>query len=208
MHPDKVAGSARLQYKCHGGRRGTDQRVWRTEVSSEAKPSYHLPSTLIRPSCCAHLQQGVDADRRDVVVLVGDADDDDGVRGRARRRDSAAAVPRADQQPVDGRRLAVDAAHHRHVAGQPIHVEHLTAGTGQRRRAHVVLHLAHNHTGSHHSRDYRLLTLQRSHAFPPRRVFGLDTLSLLSSAGREMSTSQSAVMLCGWGVKAGMAHST
>jgi len=27
-------------------------------------------------------------------------------------------------------------------------------------------------------------------------------LSLLSSAGREMSTSQSAVMLCGWGVKA------
>jgi len=29
-------------------------------------------------------------------------------------------------------------------------------------------------------------------------------LSLLPSAGREMSTSQSAVMLCGWGVKAGM----
>jgi len=33
-------------------------------------------------------------------------------------------------------------------------------------------------------------------------------LSLLPSAGREMSTSQSAVMLCGWGVKAGMVHST
>ena len=33
-------------------------------------------------------------------------------------------------------------------------------------------------------------------------------LSLLPSAGREMSTSQSAMMLCGWGVKAGMAHST
>jgi len=32
-------------------------------------------------------------------------------------------------------------------------------------------------------------------------------LSLLPSAGREMSTSQSAVMLCGWGVKAGMVHS-
>jgi len=31
---------------------------------------------------------------------------------------------------------------------------------------------------------------------------------LLHSAGREMSTSQSAVMLCGWGVKAGMVHST
>jgi len=30
-----------------------------------------------------------------------------------------------------------------------------------------------------------------------------DQLSLLPSAGREMSTSQSAVMLCGWGVKAG-----
>ena len=31
-------------------------------------------------------------------------------------------------------------------------------------------------------------------------------LSLLPSAGREMSTSQSAVMLCCWGVKAGMVH--
>ena len=33
-------------------------------------------------------------------------------------------------------------------------------------------------------------------------------LSLLPSAGREMSTSQSAVMLCGWGVKASMVYST
>ena len=33
-------------------------------------------------------------------------------------------------------------------------------------------------------------------------------LSLLTSVGPEMSTSQSAVMLCGWGVKAGMVHST
>jgi len=33
-------------------------------------------------------------------------------------------------------------------------------------------------------------------------------LSLLPSAGWEMSTSRSAVMLCGWGVKAGMVHST
>ena len=33
-------------------------------------------------------------------------------------------------------------------------------------------------------------------------------LSLLSSAGLEISTGQSPVMLCGWGVKAGMAHST
>ena len=32
-------------------------------------------------------------------------------------------------------------------------------------------------------------------------------LGLLPSAGREMSSSQSAVMLCGWGVKAGMVHS-
>jgi len=32
-------------------------------------------------------------------------------------------------------------------------------------------------------------------------------LSLLSSAGREISTNRSAVMLCGWGVKARMAHS-
>ena len=30
--------------------------------------------------------------------------------------------------------------------------------------------------------------------------------SFLPSVGREMSTGQSAVMLCGWGVKAGMAH--
>jgi len=29
-------------------------------------------------------------------------------------------------------------------------------------------------------------------------------VSLLPSAGREMSTSQSAVMLCGWAVKAGI----
>jgi len=33
-------------------------------------------------------------------------------------------------------------------------------------------------------------------------------LSLLLSAGREISTSQSAVMLCGWGVKTCMVHST
>jgi len=33
-------------------------------------------------------------------------------------------------------------------------------------------------------------------------------LSLLPSAGREVSTSQSVVMLCGWGVNAGMVHST
>jgi len=32
-------------------------------------------------------------------------------------------------------------------------------------------------------------------------------LSLLPSVGRAMSTSQSAAMLCGWGVKAGMVHS-
>jgi len=31
-------------------------------------------------------------------------------------------------------------------------------------------------------------------------------LSLLPSAGREISTGQSAVTLCGWGVKAGMAY--
>ena len=30
--------------------------------------------------------------------------------------------------------------------------------------------------------------------------------SLLPSAGREMSTSQRVVTLCGWGVEAGMAH--
>jgi len=33
-------------------------------------------------------------------------------------------------------------------------------------------------------------------------------LSLLPSVGQEMSTSQSTVMLCGWGVKTGMVHST
>jgi len=33
-------------------------------------------------------------------------------------------------------------------------------------------------------------------------------LSLQLSAGRKISTGQSAVTLCGWGVKAGMAHST
>jgi len=33
-------------------------------------------------------------------------------------------------------------------------------------------------------------------------------LSLLSSAGWKMSTSQSTVTFCGWGVKAGVVHST
>ena len=33
-------------------------------------------------------------------------------------------------------------------------------------------------------------------------------LSLLPSAGREMSTNQSVVTLCGWVIKAGVAHST
>jgi len=33
-------------------------------------------------------------------------------------------------------------------------------------------------------------------------------LSLLLSAGQKMSVSQSAVMPCGWEVKAGMVHST
>jgi len=33
-------------------------------------------------------------------------------------------------------------------------------------------------------------------------------LSLLPSAGWKMSTGQSAAMLCGWGVKAGMVHFT
>ena len=36
----------------------------------------------------------------------------------------------------------------------------------------------------------------------------LGQLSLLPSAEREMSTGQSAVMLCAWGLKAGMVHST
>jgi len=33
-------------------------------------------------------------------------------------------------------------------------------------------------------------------------------LSLLASAGQKISTSQNAVTLCGWGVKANMVHST
>ena len=36
----------------------------------------------------------------------------------------------------------------------------------------------------------------------------LGQLSLLPYAGQEISTGQSAVMLRGWGVKAGMTHST
>jgi len=44
---------------------------------------------------------------------------------------------------------------------------------------------------------------------PPRFVTSREgQLSLLPSAGRKIGTSQSAVMLCGWGVKAGMVHST
>jgi len=39
---------------------------------------------------------------------------------------------------------------------------------------------------------------------PPRYVTSYPgQLNLLPSAGREMSTGQSAVMLCGWGGKAG-----
>ena len=44
---------------------------------------------------------------------------------------------------------------------------------------------------------------------PPQFVISHSgQLSLLPSVGQKMSTSQSAVMLCGWGVKAGMVHST
>jgi len=43
---------------------------------------------------------------------------------------------------------------------------------------------------------------------PPFITSHSGQLSLLPSAGWKMSTSQSAVMLCGWGVKAGMVHST
>jgi len=44
---------------------------------------------------------------------------------------------------------------------------------------------------------------------PPRFVAShSDQLSLLPSAGRKMSSGQSAVTLCGWRVKAGMVRST
>jgi len=44
---------------------------------------------------------------------------------------------------------------------------------------------------------------------PPRFVSSHSgQLSLLPLVGRKMSTSQSAVMLCGWAVKAGTVHST
>jgi len=44
---------------------------------------------------------------------------------------------------------------------------------------------------------------------PPRFVTNHPgQLSLLPYTAREMSSGQSAVMLCGWGVKAGMVHST
>jgi len=44
---------------------------------------------------------------------------------------------------------------------------------------------------------------------PPRFVTShLGQLSLLPLAGLKMGTSQSAVTLCGWGVKAGIVHST
>jgi len=44
---------------------------------------------------------------------------------------------------------------------------------------------------------------------PPRFVTNQrGQLSLLPSAGQKMSTGQSGVMLCGWGVNAGMVHST
>ena len=50
-----------------------------------------------------------------------------------------------------------------------------------------------------HLRRINHLSISSSH---------IGQLSLLPSAGRKMSTSQSAVMLCDWGVKAGMVHST
>jgi len=44
---------------------------------------------------------------------------------------------------------------------------------------------------------------------PPRFVTRHSgQLSLVPSAGRKMSTGQTVVTLCGWGVKAGMVHST
>jgi len=39
------------------------------------------------------------------------------------------------------------------------------------------------------------------------KIVLLISLSLLPSVGREMNTRQSAVMICGWELKAGMAHS-
>ena len=36
----------------------------------------------------------------------------------------------------------------------------------------------------------------------------IDQLNLLSYEGQQLSTAQCVVMLCGWEVKAGMAHST
>jgi len=44
-------------------------------------------------------------------------------------------------------------------------------------------------------------------SYNPRPADKPGQLSLLPSVGWEMSTGQSAAMLCGWGVKAGMAHS-
>jgi len=56
-----------------------------------------------------------------------------------------------------------------------------------------------------HYRSLGTGTIDRLRAgIPPRYVTNHPgRLSLLPSAGREMSTGQSAVMLCGWGVKAG-----
>jgi len=54
----------------------------------------------------------------------------------------------------------------------------------------------------------KLLQLTNSGKPPQYVTSDPGQLSLLPSAGREMSTGQSAVTLCGWAVKAGIVHST
>jgi len=68
------------------------------------------------------------------------------------------------------------------------------------RQGHVVL--VHRHD-TLCARLESLAVLRPSHRQPTVGLsLGSGQLSLLSSAGREMSTGHSAVMLCGWGVKA------
>ena len=58
-------------------------------------------------------------------------------------------------------------------------------------------------TVTHHSRIFNFLCPSHEHVYKIQKY-----ISLLPSVGREMSTGQSAVMRCGWGVTLGrMAHS-
>jgi len=138
-------------------------------------------------------------------VVHGAPDDAVGAPGPA-SRPLVVAARRRRRRARHRRRAAVAVA----SAARPVQLRR----TVRRRSARAAVRLAVTALGSR-------LDGRGSNSRPPRQIPGWVTffgraihlshprqLSLLPSAEREMSTDQSAVTLCGWGVKEGMVHST